>query len=157
MTFFPRISFISTQVDELLIVPADDAYEGLPTKVIKSFLFMGLACLTVPILKLDDDVICDDVATLKTTLSEVLAKSDYGGRVLPPASRLSDSQFWHFGKCKNPTLIFVPMGCFSFLPMLPVLAIGSAEMQSICFQRLHCFMTGISKPSFMKTEQLVHL
>ena len=53
----------------LLIVPANDAYEGLPTKVIKSFLFMGLARVTVPILKLDDDIICDDLAALKIVLS----------------------------------------------------------------------------------------
>ena len=100
----------------LLVVPANDAYEGLPTKVIKSFLFMGLACVTVPVLKLDDDVICDDLAALKTVVKDVLAKSDYGGRVLPPATRLSESQFWHFGKCINPDINFRPDGTFFFFP-----------------------------------------
>jgi len=67
-------------------------------------------------LKLDDDVICDDLAALKTVLKDVLSKSDYGGRVLPPATRLNDSQFWHFGKCKNPDINFRPDGTFFFCP-----------------------------------------
>src|SRR5262249_53528201 len=100
----------------LLIVPADNAYEGLSKKVIKLFLFIGFSCITVPLLKLDDDVICDDLAALKTDVKDVLSKSDYGGRVLPPATRLSDSQFWHFGKCKNPDINFRPDGTFFFFP-----------------------------------------
>ena len=53
---FPENKFHFDAGRRLLIVPANDAYEGLPTKVIKAFLFMGLSCITVPILKLDDDV-----------------------------------------------------------------------------------------------------
>ena len=113
---FPENKFHFDTGRRLLIVPANDAYEGLPTKVIKSFLFMGLACIRVPILKLDDDIICDDLAALKIVLSQVLAKSDYGGRVLSPATRLSDSQFWHFGKCENPDINFRPDGMFFFFP-----------------------------------------
>jgi hypothetical protein len=100
----------------LLVVPADDAYEGLPKKVIKLFLFIGFSSVAVPVLKLDDDVVCDDLAALKTAMEDVLSKSDYGGRVLPPATRLSDSQFWHFGKCKNPDINFRPDGTFFFFP-----------------------------------------
>ena len=99
---FPENKFHFDAGRRLLIVPANDAYEGLPTKVIKAFLFMGLSCITVPILKLDDDVICDDLPALKTVLKDVLSRSDYGGRVLPPATRLNDSQFWHFGKVQYP-------------------------------------------------------
>ena len=113
---FPENKFHFDAGRRLLIVPANDAYEGLPTKVIKSFLFMGLARVTVPILKLDDDIICDDLAALKIVLSHVLGKSDYGGRVLPPATRLSDSQFWHFGKCENSDINFRPDGMFFFFP-----------------------------------------
>ena len=72
---------------------------------------MGLSCISVPILKLDDNI-CDDLAALKTVLKDVLSRSDYGGRVLPPATRLNNSQFWHFGKCKNPDINFRPDGTF---------------------------------------------
>jgi hypothetical protein len=110
----PENKFHFDATRRLLIVPANDAYEGLPKKVIKAFLFMGFSCITAAVLKLDDDVICDDLPALKTTLNEVLSKSDYGGRVLPPATRLSDSQFWHFGKCENPNINFRPDGHFFF-------------------------------------------
>ena len=113
---FPENKFHFDAGRRLLVVPANDAYEGLPTKVIKAFLFMGLSRITVPVLKLDDDVICDDLTVLKTVLKDVLSRSDYGGRVLPPATRLSDSQFWHFGKCKNPDINFRPDGLFFFCP-----------------------------------------
>jgi hypothetical protein len=49
------------------------------------------------------------------------------------------------------------MGRFSFVRMLLAPVIGSAERQSICFQKSLCFTTGISKPSFMKTEPLARL
>ena len=113
---FPENKFHFDAGRRLLVVPANDAYEGLPTKVIKTFLFMGLSRITVPVLKLDDDVICDDLTVLKTVLKDVLSKSEYGGRVLPPATRLSDSQFWHFGKCKSPDINFRPDGMFFFFP-----------------------------------------
>ena len=71
---FPENKFHFDASRRLLIVPANDAYEGLPTKVIKSFLFMGLACIKVPILKLDDDIICDDLAALKIVLSQRFSK-----------------------------------------------------------------------------------
>jgi hypothetical protein len=101
----------------LLVVPANDAYEGLLTKVVKLYLFMGLSSLTIPLLKLDDDVICNDLAELKTAAKDVLSKSDYGGRVLPPATRLGDHiQFWHFGKCRNADINVRPDGMFFFFP-----------------------------------------
>jgi Galactosyltransferase len=112
----PEHKFHFDATRRLLVVPADDAYEGLPAKVIKTLLFIGLSCVTAPLLKLDDDVICDDVAALKAAAKNVLSKSDYGGRVLPPVTRLSDSQFWHFGKCKNPDINFRPDGMFCFFP-----------------------------------------
>ena len=72
---FPENKFHFDAGRRLLIVPANDAYEGLPTKVIKSFLFMGLASVTVPILKLDDDIICDDLAALKIVLKSCFSES----------------------------------------------------------------------------------
>jgi hypothetical protein len=101
----------------LLVVPGNDAYEGLLAKVVKFYLFMGLSCLTIPVLKLDDDVICNDPTELKTAAKDVLSKSDYGGRVLPPATRLGDHiQFWHFGKCRDADMNFRPDGMFFFFP-----------------------------------------
>jgi hypothetical protein len=65
-------------------------------------------------------------------LNDVLGKSDYGGRVLPPATRLSDLSFGISESARTLTLIFVQMDVF--FAYTPALAIGSAEKQSIAFK-----------------------
>jgi hypothetical protein len=93
----------------ILFVPAKDSYEALPQKVAKTLLFLGLCPLDVPIIKVDDDAVCEDLSKLKHLRDGLLRRYDYGGKIYPRASPATCS-FWHFGKCTNEEINSKPDG-----------------------------------------------
>ena len=94
--------------NDLLIVPANDAYEGLADKSAAAYAFFAFAGLTAPVLKVDDDMRCADVARLLDELVPMARDRDYIGRVWH--SRYGFARFWHMGKCSDPALNEKPYG-----------------------------------------------
>ena len=95
----------------ILFVPASDTYEALAQKVAKALLFIGLCPFSVPVLKVDDDAVCEDIGRLAQLIDDTFSKRLYGGRVNPRASTASCS-FWHFGKCTDERVNHKPEGLF---------------------------------------------
>jgi hypothetical protein len=95
----------------ILFVPANDKYEGLPGKVAKAFLFLGLCPLNMPILKVDDDSVCIDVFKLKYFIEEIMSRHMHGGRINTKLYPFGCS-YWHFGKCSDQDINVRPDGLF---------------------------------------------
>jgi hypothetical protein len=108
----PEDSFSFDRVRYVLSVPTRDSYEALPQKVAKALLFLGSCRPDLPIVKVDDDAICEDISKLKYFADEVLRRHRYGGR-LNPRTNPYDCSFWHFGKCADQEINFTPDGLFS--------------------------------------------
>jgi len=107
----PEDAFRFNPESSILSVPADDSYEALPQKVAKAFLFIGLCRLSMPVLKVDDDAVCEDISGLARLTDDTFSRYLYGGRVNPRASTASCS-FWHFGKCTSQRVNQRPDGLF---------------------------------------------
>jgi len=93
----------------ILFVPASDMYEGLPQKVAKAFVFLGLCPLNVPILKVDDDSVCADVFRLKQFVEEIMCRHMHGGRINTRLYPFGCS-YWHFDKCSDQNINARPDG-----------------------------------------------
>jgi hypothetical protein len=93
----------------ILFVPANDRYEGLPGKVAKAFVFLGLCPLHMAILKVDDDSVCVDVFRLKHFVEEVMSRHMHGGRINTRLYPFGSSH-WHFGKCSDQNINTRPDG-----------------------------------------------
>src|SRR5262249_10231682 len=111
----PEDSFSFDNTRSVLFVPAKDSYEALPQKVSKALLFVGFCAPDLPIIKVDDDALCEDISKLKQFVDEVLPRHRYGGRVNPRTNPY-DCSFWHFGKCADQEINFTPDGLFSTAP-----------------------------------------
>lgn len=105
----PEDTFQFDADSSILLVPADDSYEALPQKVAKAFLFIGLCQLSIPVLKVDDDAVCEDISRLEQLADDTFSRYLYGGRVNPRSSTASCS-FWHFGKCTDQSVNYRPDG-----------------------------------------------
>jgi hypothetical protein len=84
-------------------------YEGLPRKVAKAFVFLGLCPLNVPVLKVDDDSICADVFRLKQFVEEIMCHHMHGGRINTQLYPFGCS-YWHFEKCDDKNINARPDG-----------------------------------------------
>jgi hypothetical protein len=83
-----------------LIVPASDAYEGLPTKIIESLVFARREWKGAGVFKIDDDakVIA---APNWAAISELARSTDYAGYVIDRPQDLCMDRCWHIGKCRD--------------------------------------------------------
>lgn len=85
----------------ILEVPANDFYEGLPQKVAKFFLFLGASSVDLPVLKVDDEILCNDLGRLKARLSDKIRKYGYGGGHIVDNPLLEECSYWHLNKCSE--------------------------------------------------------
>lgn len=95
-----------------LTVPANDAYEALAQKVAKTLLFLGKCPLDLPIVKVDDDIVCNDLSKLHDLIDGVLHRHAYGGKFVHRITP-HNLAFWHFGKCTDPQINAKPDGFIS--------------------------------------------
>jgi hypothetical protein len=89
---------------EMLTVPSSDAYEGLPVKIQKLLVFLGLSDVMAPILKVDDDFQCGSLQCLARNLDEVIRDKPYGGTLTAASGPFDGATHWHLGKCEDPAL-----------------------------------------------------
>jgi Galactosyltransferase len=89
-------------VAETLLVPAGDHYENLPSKVAAAFHFIGMAGYTGIIVKVDDDIRCNDAEALGDAVLDVTSRADYSGKVFDPTILPGISRTWHIAKCASP-------------------------------------------------------
>ena len=108
----PEHGYSFDDARSILFVPANDRYEGLPGKVAKAFVFLGLCPLNLPILKVDDDSVCVDVLQLKHFVEEIMSRHLHGGRINPRLYPFGCS-YWHFGKCSDQSINTRPDGFLS--------------------------------------------
>jgi hypothetical protein len=94
----------------VLRVPASDSYEALPIKVCKMLRFLGFTDLSLPVLKVDDDIHCSSLTTFKEHARGALRALDYAGQIFSSPSRFLDCRHWHFGKCSDQEQNFKPDG-----------------------------------------------
>jgi hypothetical protein len=102
-----KTSFKFQPSASLLTVPASDSYEGLPAKIRNLFLFLGFSHLQAPVLKIDDDVVCQDIRLFNKSVTDVVAKQDYGGFVIGQGPFVI-APFWHLGKCSEKSINSTP-------------------------------------------------
>ncbi len=95
----------------ILFVPANDKYEGLPGKVAKMFVFLGLCPLNMPILKVDDESLCTNTFRLRDFVEETMSRHMHGGRINTKFYP-SGCSYWHFGKCSDQNINVRPDGLF---------------------------------------------
>lgn len=107
----PEYSYSFDEARSILFVPANDKYEGLPGKVAKAFVFLGLCPLNMPILKVDDDSVCVNVLRLKHFIKEIMSRHMHGGRINTKLYPFGCS-YWHFGKCSDQDINVRPDGLF---------------------------------------------
>ena len=100
----------------ILRVPSEDSYESLSIKVTRLFLFLGMSRSTQSILKVDNDIHCVDINKLHDDIDNVIANSDYGGRVISLPSPFHDPHIWHFGKCSDPAVNYRADGLLTWGP-----------------------------------------
>jgi hypothetical protein len=105
----PEHSYSFDDARSILLVPANDRYEGLPGKVAKALVFIGLCPLNLPILKVDDDSLCVDVLRLKHFVAEIMSRHMHGGRINTRLYPFGCS-YWHFGKCSDQNVNARPDG-----------------------------------------------
>jgi len=105
----PEYSYSFDDARSILFVPANDKYEGLPGKVAKALVFLGLCPLNMPILKVDDDSVCTDVLRLKQFIEEIMSRHMHGGRINTQLYPFGCS-YWHFGKCSDQNINVRPDG-----------------------------------------------
>jgi hypothetical protein len=99
----------------ILKVPSPDNYESLPQKIRTFFRFLGVTLVQSHILKVDDNVHCTNVRSLRSALSSALLVGHYGGSLISNKP-FQQSAFWHFRKCQDPVVNKVPD---SVLPIAP--------------------------------------
>jgi hypothetical protein len=95
-------SFSLNPDSDLLVVPTDDAYEGLAEKAAAAYAFLSFAGNRACVLKVDDDVQCLSMDRILSDLCPLVRARDYLGRVWH--SRLGFSRSWHLGKCADPDI-----------------------------------------------------
>jgi hypothetical protein len=105
----PDYSYSFDDARSILFVPANDKYEGLPDKVAKALVFLGLCPLNMPILKVDDDSVCTDVLRLKQFIEEIMSRHMHGGRINTQLHPFGCS-YWHFEKCSDQNINVRPDG-----------------------------------------------
>jgi hypothetical protein len=98
---------------EVLTVPAGDHYEDLPSKVAAALHFIGMTGYGGTVVKVDDDICCNDGELLGEMVSVVSREADYSGRVFDPTVLPGQNRTWHIGKCASPALNWKP---FSGIP-----------------------------------------
>jgi hypothetical protein len=106
----PEYQFAFEKEGALLRVPCSDEYEALPLKMRLLFLFVGCAGLDVGILKVDDDIHCKSMSSLKDDMSMQTQRGPYGGRVFTPGGPMTPCTFWHLGKCADQEASVKPDG-----------------------------------------------
>jgi Galactosyltransferase len=94
--------------NDLLVVPANDAYEGLAEKSAAAYAFMAFAGSNACVLKVDDDIHCVDPERLVEDALPLVIARDYVGRVWHTQYYFCRS--WHLGKCQDPELNTKPYG-----------------------------------------------
>ena len=104
----PKNSFQFDKDRQLLVVPSNDQYEGLTLKVVKTFSFLGFCGIPIPVLKIDDDIICGSNDLLKTDFNDFISRHDYGGFVIGLPNPYAGCRVWHFGKCTSPQINYRP-------------------------------------------------
>lgn len=92
----------------VLVVPANDAYEGLGSKAAATYAFLEFAGIECSVLKVDDDVRCLRPAHLVEQILPELQTCDYMGRVWH--ATYGFSRTWHMGKCEDAVLNKRPYG-----------------------------------------------
>jgi hypothetical protein len=90
----------------LLVVPANDAYEGLADKSAAAYAFLAFSGSKASVLKVDDDIRCLDVDRLLEGLLPLARSRNYVGRVWH--AKYGFSRSWHLGKCEDPKLNLKP-------------------------------------------------
>ena len=94
--------------NSLLVVPANDAYEGLSEKAAAAYAFLAFSGNTACILKVDDDIRCLEPERLVQETLPLVRSRDYIGRVW--YAKYGISRSWRLGKCQNPELNTKPYG-----------------------------------------------
>jgi galactosyltransferase len=126
---------------KLLVVPANDTYEGLAEKSAAAYAFLAFAGNNACILKVDDDIRCLQPGRLLDDIVPLVESRNYIGRVWH--AKFGFSRSWHFGKCLDEELNVKPYGLLAdasyaegpayFLSPRAVHALGKA---SLCFAQL---------------------
>jgi hypothetical protein len=101
-------SYSLIPTDGLLVVPANDAYEGLAEKSAAAYAFLAFSGIKACILKVDDDIRCIDLGQLLQGTLRLVRSHDYVGRVWH--AKYGCSRSWHFDKCRDPELSARPYG-----------------------------------------------
>jgi len=102
--------------NSVLTVPANDSYEGLTEKVLATFMLLGHSSCGAPILKVDDDISCCSLRSLKADMRNIVSAYDYGGNVYYPRHPYEGCRFWHFEKCASAYLNNKPSAVFFSAP-----------------------------------------
>ena len=103
-----RGTFNFDPTNNLLVVPADDAYEGLAQKSAAAYAFLAFGGNQACVLKVDDDIRCLETRRLVEQIVPLVRSRHYVGRVWH--ARYGFARFWHLGKCENRELNLKPYG-----------------------------------------------
>lgn len=87
---------------QILRVPASDNYEHLHRKVFYAFMLFDLLTQPSILIKIDDDLMLNNVAIFKTCLDKIAQQnSACTGRILGSAYHKDQLHGWHIGKCSD--------------------------------------------------------
>jgi len=92
---------------KILTVPAIDFYEGLGRKIGAAYRFLAFCGVNACILKVDDDIRCNQAVFKPSEIVDFAGRHNYAGRVIDTRSGYFQ-RCWHFGKCKTAELNKTP-------------------------------------------------